>query len=397
MRDALGVLDRAAVRPGDPQIALLVALVATEDGAPAAVRRHLARAGAVRPADPDLATMERLDRAVALVLARRSGEARRLVDDALADARRHDRGYLAARATSVLALVAAADGEYRRMAELAAAADAELTRGGWRATAGAGLPRLLGAYGALLDLHPERCLDLLAAAPADPADAVFGPLRSALRAAALTDLHRDAEAEPELRLARSALADRVPPRLAAPAVLLAHGVAVDLGRPDLAADLARRAGELLGRTGDLVLMATRQDVSGSGALRDVLDGAVAPVVPWAVGEAHARACAAALAAGRSPLARRELEAALAAAGTTGALRPLLAGGAAVTGLLARQIGSFGAGDAVAARVLAVCDRPDGTHRGSSPSPSGNATSSGCSPRHTRCRRSPRCSGSPRAP
>jgi LuxR family maltose regulon positive regulatory protein len=310
--------------------------------------------------------MERLDRAVALVLARRSGEARRHVDDALADARRHDRGYLAARATSVLALVAAADGEYRRLAELAAAADAELTRGGWRATAGAGLPRLLGAYGALLDLHPERCLDLLAAAPADPADAVFGPLRSALRAAALTDLHRDFEAESELRLARSALAGRIPPRLAAPTVLLAHGVAVDLGRPDLAADLARRAGELLGSTGDLVLMATRQDVSGSGALRDVLVGAVVPVVPWAVGEAHARACAAALAAGRSPLARRELEAALAAAGTTGALRPLLAGGAAVTGLLARQIGSFGAGDAVAARVLAVCDRPDGPHRGSSP-------------------------------
>lgn len=363
VRDALRALDRAAVRPGDPRIALLAALVGTEDGAPAAVRRHLARAGTVRAADPDLATMGRLDRAVALVLAGRSGEARRYVEDALADARRHDRGYLAARATSVLALVAAADGEYRRMAELAAAADAELASGGWRATAGAGLPRLLGAYGALLDLHPERCLDLLAATPADPADTVLVPLRSALRAAALTDLHRDAE--PQLRLARSALACRVPPRLAAPAVLLAHGVAVDLGRPDLAADLTRRAGELLGSTGDLVLMAARQEVSGSGALRDVLAGAVAPVVPWAVGEAHARACAAALADGRSPLARRELEAALAAAGATGALRPLLAGGAAVTGLLARQVGSFGAGDAVAARVLAVGDRPDGPHRGPS--------------------------------
>ncbi len=127
----------------------------------------------------------------------------------------------------------------------------------------------------------------------------------------------------------------------------------------------RRAGELLGRTGELVLMAARQDASGGGALRDVLDGAVAPVVPWTVGEAHARACAAALAAGRSPLARRELEAALAAAGAGGALRPLLAGGPAVTGLLARQIGSFGAGDAVAARVLAVCDRADGADRGSS--------------------------------
>ena len=76
-------------------------------------------------------------------------------------------------------------------------------------------------------------------------------------------------------------------------------------------------------------------------------------MPWTVSEAHARACDAALAAGRSPLARRELEAALAAAGATGALRPLLAGGPAVTDLLARQIGSFGAGDAVAARVLAV--------------------------------------------
>ena len=233
---------------------------------------HLPRCGAtspgraVRPADPDLATMERLDRAVALVLARRSGEARRHVDDALADARRHDRGYLAARATSVLALVAAADGDYRRMAELAAAADAELTRGGWRATAGAGLARLLGAYGALLDLHPERCLDLLAAAtrPTRPMPC-WARCGSALRAAALTDLRRDAEAEPELRLARSALAGRVPPRLAAPAVLLAHGAAVDLGRPDLAADLVRRAGELLGSTGDARADgSTRQDVSGGG-------------------------------------------------------------------------------------------------------------------------------------
>ena len=358
VRDALAVLDRTTGLPDDPQIALLSVLVATEDGAPAAVRRHLARATAVQPTDPDLATMERLDRAVALVLARRSGEARRHVDDALADARRQDRGYLAARATSVLALVAAADGEYRRMAELAAASDAELSRGGWRATAGAALPPLLGAYGALLNLHPERCLDLLAAAPTDPAAAVLGPLRPALRAAALADLRRDAEAEPELRLARSALAGRVPPRLAAPAVLLAHGAAVDLGRADLATDLVRRAGELLGRTGELVLMAARQDLPGGRALREVLDGAVAPVVPWTVGEAHARACAAALAAGRSPLARRELEAALAAAGATGALRPLLAGGPAVAVLLARQIGSFGAGDAVAVRVLAVRDRTD---------------------------------------
>ena len=38
----------------------------------------------------------------------------------------------------------------------------------------------------------------------------------------------------------------------------------------------------------------------------------------------------------------------------------------MTGLLARQIGSFGAGDAVAARVLAVGPVRPVTHRGSSP-------------------------------
>jgi hypothetical protein len=81
----------------------------------------------------------------------------------------------------------------------------------------------------------------------------------------------------------------------------------------------------------------------------VLDGTVRAVEHWTAVEAHVRACDLALAADRRPQARHELERALAIAEASGALRPLLAGGPAVRDLLARQIGSFGPGDAAAAR------------------------------------------------
>jgi LuxR family maltose regulon positive regulatory protein len=74
-------------------------------------------------------------------------------------------------------------------------------------------------------------------------------------------------------------------------------------------------------------------------------------VNWARIEAGVVRCALALAAGRRPQARQELDRALRAAARSGALRPLLAAAPAVVELIARQLGSFGAGDGVAARVL----------------------------------------------
>ena len=91
----------------------------------------------------------------------------------------------------------------------------------------------------------------------------------------------------------------------------------------------------------------------TSALGPVLEGTVGAVVHWTAVETHVRACDLALAADRRPQARHELEQALAVAEASGALRPLLAGGPAVRDLLARQIGSFGPGDAAAARVLKI--------------------------------------------
>jgi LuxR family transcriptional regulator, maltose regulon positive regulatory protein len=98
----------------------------------------------------------------------------------------------------------------------------------------------------------------------------------------------------------------------------------------------------------------------AAALAPVLDGSAPVVVPWTVIEGHVLACDLALATDRPLQARRELTRALPAAAASGALRPVLAGGPAVVDLLALQLGSFGTGDAVAARVLEFrgAPRPD---------------------------------------
>lgn len=406
VRDALGFLAGGAAA-GHPFIALLAALVATEDGASEAVDRHLARAAATWPSDPapelvalramvrsrrigregdqgwivraaadldvaqaravsDPVGIGRLDLALTHAGSGHLDAARLLAEDVVADARQRGHGYLAARALTVLAVVAAMEGSYRRMAQLADLAHDALTRGGWQATAGAGLAPLLGAYGALLDLRPARCLELLDAASADdPATAAFDVLAQAVRAAALADLHRRDEAGAALRLARSAMTGWAPPRVVPPAALLAHEVATELGGHDIAIDLARRLADTCGAPAELVLMTVRRARMSPGdrasALVPVLDGTVSAVVPWTAVEAHVRACDLALAADRRPEARHQLERALAGAEASGALRPLLAGGPAVRDLLAHQIGSFGAGDAAAARVLQIhgaVDRPE---------------------------------------
>ena len=180
-----------------------------------------------------------------------------------------------------------------------------------------------------------------------------------MRAAALADLGRGGEAGPELRLAQAALATQpAPVQLIATAALLVHGSATDLGHHDVAAEVARRAADVLGPTGEVALMRARREASGArrdrstaAALRSVLDGTTPVVVPWTRIEAGVVLCGLALADGRLPQAVGELDRALQAAATSGAVRPLVAGGPAVLDLLARQLGSFGAGDAVAERVL----------------------------------------------
>jgi LuxR family maltose regulon positive regulatory protein len=313
-----------------------------------------------RRADPALVAMGRLDSAITHLMSGRPGEARRLAGDVLADARAHEHGYLVARALAALAAVAGVEGDYGRMALMGDLADAQLARGPWQATAGAGLTTIVRAYAALLDVHPVRCLDLLGPPlPSGSGTDALDPLRGALRAAALTDLGRGEEAVPELRLTQARMADRqAPQQVLATAALLVHGSATELGHHDVATEVTHLAAGLLGPTGEVALMRARRaawgsarDRSTAATLRSVLDGTTPVVVPWTRIEARVVLCDLALAGGRRPQARHELDRALHAAATSRALRPLLAGGSAVVDLLARQLGSFGAGDVAAERVL----------------------------------------------
>jgi LuxR family maltose regulon positive regulatory protein len=164
----------------------------------------------------------------------------------------------------------------------------------------------------------------------------------------------------------------LPANLVVQAALLVHGSAADTGCHDIAAETVRVAQNVVGPATDVLLMRARHAVSqavkprspanrsgaqrrsadrAAAALRPVLDGSAPVVVPWTVIEGHVLACDLALATDRPLQARRDLTRALGAAAASGALRPLLAGGPAVVDLLALQLGSFGVGDAVAARVL----------------------------------------------
>ena len=246
VRDAIGFLV-AHGAGADPLVATVAALIAVETGEAADAGEHLARAarswpGEPTPAlvalhslvrsrvagtggdpdrmaravaeleavgswsDPDLVALGRLDVAIERSTVDRSDEARRLAEEVLAGARHRDHGYLAARALAVLAAVAGADGDYRSMGEWAARADAELSRGGWRATAAAALAGIAGAYAALLDARPLRCLDLLGPpGPGGPSVDALDPVRLALRATALVDLGHVDLAVPELRRAQAAM------------------------------------------------------------------------------------------------------------------------------------------------------------------------------------------------
>jgi LuxR family maltose regulon positive regulatory protein len=390
----------------DAGLALLAALAAIETGAPANVEAQLTRAVAYWPsapdpglvallrtvrlraaavvgdldrirlaaaeldaADPDgaepgpavdLAPLAQLEIAFAHLVAGRPDDARTLAETVLADARRAGHGYLAVRASCTLAMIAGSVGDHRGMATLAERADDEIANGGWGATGTAALVSFLRAYAAWLDASPLRCLELLGPArtPGPDADAL-APLRHALRGAALTDLGRAPEALPELRLALTAMgAGPVLPQLGGVAALIVHGAATTLERRAIAGEARRTARDAGTMPNEVLLMDARRAVRrwGEGpaavaALRPVLDGTEAPLVPWTTVEAHVVACGVALEDGRRHHARRELDRALNAAAAMAAPRPLLDATPAVLDLLARQIGSFGPGDAVGAPVL----------------------------------------------
>jgi LuxR family maltose regulon positive regulatory protein len=385
---------------GDPWLALVAALVATEGGALAEADGHLARSAVAWPSDPapelvalrelarsrrivvtghpdavtgeygpegaeelGLGPMAMLHRAIGCLGQGRRDDARDIVESALADARQQQHGYLAALGLALLAVIAGGEGDYRRMTELAEAADAEPGNPAWRSTIGGAWSSAARAFGALLRAEPGQCLELTAEdTEADRpvpshSDGLF-VLRTALCGAALFDLGRSGEGMDRLREALFAGADRGgPAEVTATVAVLGHHAATSLGRGDLARMMLARAEAGLGAAGEVLLLRGRQRAqlgrhhAAVDALTPLLDGSASPVLPWTLVEARVLECRLALCLDRRPQARRALEQAIELSMEMDVLRPLASGPPEVIDLLTRHLGSFGSAEPTAMRVL----------------------------------------------
>ncbi|WP_300016651.1 LuxR C-terminal-related transcriptional regulator [Pseudonocardia sp.] len=359
----------AAGGPADTDTDELRLLVRSRRAGLAVDAQEMERVPAVAPGPPtegerwEIDAMARLDQAFMKAASGHPADAIGPARDVLDGSRRRRHGYLAARALAVLSAAAAAAGDYRRMSALAEEADAVMPGSEWPATAAAALTSTLRAYGALLRAEPARCLEHLDAVPrpeiGDPVAGGLPYIRSALRGSALVDLGRVGEGLAELATGRTAAAVlHNPPQVTAIVATLEHGAAVASGRTDQArAALAWAEDELGTSVLDVAFLHGRRHVdlgrweAAGDALRTVLDGPASVLAPWTRVEARVLRCLLALRAGRRHHARQELGRALAAAGSTGVLRPLAFGPPDVVELLTRHLGGFGDLEPVAGRVL----------------------------------------------
>jgi LuxR family transcriptional regulator, maltose regulon positive regulatory protein len=321
-------------------------------------RRDVAGAGARADATA-VELLLRVDDAAAAAQPRR---AETLARAAIAEAQRSGQSYLEARATVALAVLVGRTGDVSGSLALAERANAVAPAQDWHGTVGEVQADLVQAYGALLQARPDECLRRTSGAGpvtgSGPDRAV--PRQGILRAAAMFDLgeHRAGlDAMTQLRLD---LADDEQDRPTVGVVAaLEHGAAAALGLRAHARSVVRWAADRLGPTGDVLVMEAwgpatigRADAARD-RLRPVLDGSASCVVHWMSIEAQLLDSRIALQAGSIVRARRAVERAVALAGRTGAVRPLVTAPAGVGLLLTEGLGRFGTGDDLVCEILAL--------------------------------------------
>ncbi|MCO1660607.1 helix-turn-helix transcriptional regulator [Pseudonocardia humida] len=372
VRAARAHLDRADdLWPADPPpdvVALrnrVVAGIAASDGDVDAMLAATEEIATTDTADPELAVMGRLGRALALAMAGRRGEALRIAQPALDQARELGQGLLVAHGLAVLALIAAGTGEYRRMTELAEHADRDVPPGTeWAATSGAAVTAMLRSLGALLRADSGRCLELVGKAlsfadPGSPPD-LMSAMCLAVRGAARVDVGHRLDGLKDLRSARGVAASgHAGPALIAVVALLEHRAASLAGRHDLARTVSGWADGALGDAGEVALLRAWQlselgrHRSAHAELAPLLDGSRPLLTPWALIDACVVECRLALRTLHTSRARGSLSRALELTEAMDARRPLATAPPDVVDLLVRHLGSFGALDPTARRVLAA--------------------------------------------
>ena len=372
LREASAKLGRG-VLGGDTTVALLAAMANLEIGDVAAGDRLMAAAAQVWPTVPGaellalrraadarraaltaervvagqaaeletdaaeqlgLGPMAVLERAFAALAEQRVDTARELASAALEQA--GDNDYLVARCLAVLSGVAAAEGNFSKMAALAERADARAPAESWRGTSAAAVTACLRAYGALLLARPAECLALTDSALAfahslgRASPAPFGATLDAIRGAAMTEHGEAAKGLGLLAGARAAADRSLPDLYLALIAVLEHQAAMDLGHVERARDILDWAIERLPETAEVRLLRARQQFQlGRNApagrhLAAVLHGQTAPpLVPWIVVDAWVLACRSALRSGNRGQALRTVRRAVHLASHLDVLRPLI--------------------------------------------------------------------------
>jgi LuxR family maltose regulon positive regulatory protein len=316
------------------------------------------------PTDPQLEALARLGRGSALLLDRddRDG-ARADLEAAVALARRHGFDHLAMECLVLLGVIAGSTGDLRTMRTVSTEALAAVSNHGWEGSMWSAAATAMLAYTALLRREAHEA-ELLSAEGLGLGQALVSPpVRFTLRVvhgAAVFDRGHRLDGLAELQQARAEIGDlHLRVEHAAAAAVLEFRAAVLLGH---AAAARTVQGWLTDRTGDiaeLLLMrawtatACGRHEHARAIVRAVLEGSVPAVLSYSLVEAFLLETALAEARGQRSVARRALQAALAAAEPLDAVRPFMQAEPGVRALLVLQHGSFGDAHDFTQRVLAV--------------------------------------------
>ena len=303
------------------------------------------------PDAPVLAVLEALGRGLGELLTADLGGARDVLEEALAIADRHGFDFAAVQCRTLLAYVAAVQGDHvatRTLSGEALGEDAAAPapRSPWEPSAWVTLAHVLHAYAALQQADPETARSSTEAALSRPDETVPPTLQFALRVlggAARADAGEPADGLAEIRRARTELAGHpLPARLEAIAALLERRVALRLGHPAGATDGASGLGARDDASAEVTLLAAWAELdrdraaAASARVAGIVAGTQVPLLPHVVVEAQLVQATVDARAGDVAAARRCLRAALAIAGPLDLVRPFVQAGEEVGELLAEH-------------------------------------------------------------
>lgn len=363
--------DKAWPAEPDPDLVALRALVRSRHAQFAGDVDELARVTgdiadeiADAPGPFDAAAM--LQRGSALLATGDRSAARSQLRAASRAARDGGHDYVAMQCLTMLAAVAAAEGDYESMTTLATTVDEENARRGWQQTVEAASASLLLGYGALLRADPAECLrqTVRASRLVDEGDppAMRGLNLSVetLRGTAefeLGDRTAGARRVDTARLAGGST--RFSAEQVALCAVLEHRMALLLGWGTKAGDALRWAQQTSPDSAEVRLMRARAQLvlgrrdTADKIIQPVLDGTAGPVLPWSTIEAWLLATEVALNAGDHARARRRLRRGLLIAHHLDVPYPIVFANPDVADLLTGQLGTFGgSAERFASRVFA---------------------------------------------